>query len=275
VTGAVYRQYVSPAVKAGVTTASAEAMRQLHPLRLQYELPSDRNPLMQPIAEAAELVRSNRRPAAPDNPFVTLEKTISRQIVAALDGYRDARDRLVEQTFLGTYSQPLVQSVLGLGPSDHAPRERPGDSADHKEFVRRRIADLTRQMTAGGRREGAIRALVYCGMADSTVDERAFAVLHAIREEHGGNISVSEFKALVREQYFMLLIDEERAVAAIPELTGREPEASEKLLGQLRRVLSARGPMSEERERRLARIASLLGAGKDAPTQPKRPRSVA
>jgi hypothetical protein len=104
---------------------------------------------------------------------------------------------------------------------------------------------------------------------------RAFAVLRAFREEQGAYISVAEFKAIAREQYYKLLLDEERAVSAIPDLIGREPEVVEKLLGQLRRVLSARGPLSAEREQRLARIASLLGGAKETAGAQKRPRPVA
>jgi hypothetical protein len=73
---------------------------------------------------------------------------------------------------------------------------------------------------------------------------------------------------MVREQYFMLLIDEERALAQIPSLIGTDPERSENLLPLLRRVLTARGPLSAEREKRMTRVAALLGA-------PQRPRSVA
>ena len=43
-------------------------MQRLHPLRLQYELFSNANPSMGAVAPMAELVRTNRRPVAADNP---------------------------------------------------------------------------------------------------------------------------------------------------------------------------------------------------------------
>ena len=271
VNSAVYGQFVAPVVRVAANDVVAENLRRLHPLRLQYELFSDRNPVMATVAQMAELVRQNRRPAATGNPFLALQTAMSQQIETALDSYRDARDRLTEQVFLSTYGSPLLQSLVGLGPSEQAPRQRPGDSAHQIASVHQRIAELKSRMGTGTPRDGAIRALIYCGMADATFDERAFAVLKAIREENRSDITITEFKQAFREQYFMLLIDEEAAVAAIPDVIGRESEMAQKLLPLLRRVASARGPLSPERETRFARIAALMNGEK----APRRPRSVA
>jgi Protein of unknown function (DUF3141) len=61
---------------------------------------------MRRVAELAEQVRQRRRPASPDNPFLQLQTTVSRRIIAALDAWRDVRDRTVEQMFLAIYSMP-------------------------------------------------------------------------------------------------------------------------------------------------------------------------
>ena len=47
---ALYRTFAQPMVRAMVSSPMAEWMQQLHPLRLQYELFSDANPLMAPVA---------------------------------------------------------------------------------------------------------------------------------------------------------------------------------------------------------------------------------
>ncbi|PAX96620.1 hypothetical protein CKW48_15830, partial [Bordetella pertussis] len=60
-------------------------MQRMHPLRLPYELISDRNPWVAPVAQLAEQVREQRQPAAPDNPFWALQKMASDAIVAGLD----------------------------------------------------------------------------------------------------------------------------------------------------------------------------------------------
>jgi pimeloyl-ACP methyl ester carboxylesterase len=266
INSAFYENFVAPAVRMWSNDSIAEATRRLHPLRLQYELFSDRNPFMATVGQMAEAVRATRRPVSSDNPLLALEGVMSGQIERGLDTYRDIRDRLVEQFFLAAYGSPLLQSVVGVTPGDTPPREPPGDSADHQEFLQRRIEELKAQVTAGGPREGAVRALVYCGMADATFDERGFAVLKMIREEQGGNIKLGEFKNLVRNQYYMLLLDENRAVAAIADLVGRQSDAARRLVPLLRRVLTARGPLSPERERRLARIEQLISGGPDEAT---------
>src|SRR5712671_4526316 len=67
---ALYRTYAQPIVQAFVNPWWADWMHQLHPLRLQYELFSDANPMMAPVAALAEQVRANRRPVVADNPFI-------------------------------------------------------------------------------------------------------------------------------------------------------------------------------------------------------------
>src|SRR5690606_38986723 len=88
----LYRTFVSPLVRAATNDALADGMRRLHPLRLQYELWSDRNPFARFVERAADQVRTHRKVAAPDNPFLVWQGQLSDQIIAALDAYRDARD---------------------------------------------------------------------------------------------------------------------------------------------------------------------------------------
>src|SRR5262249_28712409 len=61
---ALYRTYAQPVVRALVASPMAEWMQQLHPLRLQFELFSNANPMMAPVAAWADGVRKNRTPAA-------------------------------------------------------------------------------------------------------------------------------------------------------------------------------------------------------------------
>src|SRR5690606_24989399 len=68
----LYRSFVQPWVRNAVTPQSAEWMQRMHPLRLPYELISDRNPLVAPVAKVAETVRAHRQPVSPDNPFLVM-----------------------------------------------------------------------------------------------------------------------------------------------------------------------------------------------------------
>ena len=76
----------------------------------------------------------------------------------------------------------------------------------HDELLRKRIADLKSRIPVGGLREAVVRALLYAGMPRAAVDERGFEAVRRIRQAHG-DLPLPDFKALVREQFNMLLLD--------------------------------------------------------------------
>ncbi len=253
----LYRTLFQPFIQAFASTQTAEWLHQLNPSELPYELFSDRNPLMQQIAQLAEQVRQQRQPVAPDNPLLQVQAMVSDGIIAALDGYRDLRDRSMEQIFLAIYSAPLLQALVGLRASDAPPRRRPGLEPERITFIQQRIAELKARLAEGGLREAAIRSLVYIGLAGPGVDERAFEVLRQIRAEHGG-LTLAEFKQVLREQFFSLLLDRDGALAAIPKMLPDDADARAKTLAAIRQIVSASGEISGERAERLARIEKLF-----------------
>jgi hypothetical protein len=111
---ALYRTFAQPIVRALVSPLSAHWLQQLHPLRLQYEMFSDANPMMASVAAMADQVSKDRSPVAGDNPYVALQKEASRRIVAALDAWRDANELLAEKWFLMVYGSPTLQAAAGL-----------------------------------------------------------------------------------------------------------------------------------------------------------------
>ncbi|HWW73357.1 MAG TPA: DUF3141 domain-containing protein, partial [Duganella sp.] len=118
----LYRTFVSPVVKSMVNEASAERLRESHPLRLRYTAFSSKNKLLDGIPALAEKVRAQRRPVAKDNVFLRMQEHMSKQIVAALDAYRDARDEATEKMFLNVYGSPVLQALVGLRSDAGAPR---------------------------------------------------------------------------------------------------------------------------------------------------------
>lgn len=262
----LYRGLLQACVRAVATDTGAEWMRRLHPLRLQYELFSDRNPFMRAVATMAETVRESRHPAAEDNLLLKTEAAASQQIEKALSSYGELRDRASEELFNATYRSPLLQALVGLGASDAAPRPRPGADISHTAAVTARIADLRARVGEGGAREAAVRALLHVRMAEGAVDERGLAVLRRIREEQGGDLALAAFKRLIREQFFMLLLDEERAVQAIPKMfrrSGRGAAAAAAV--SLRRVIEVVGVGGDAGQQRLARVEAMLGAAAEQP----------
>ena len=254
----LYRTTAQPAIRALATEKSAELLRRMHPLRLSYELISDSNPALQPLAEAARKVQENRQPVASDNPFLQWEKTFSDWMTLSLNAYRDLRDMMSEQMFFGIYAQPWIQAMLGLRASDGPPRRHPGDDPDHAVFVKRQIDELQARMDKGGPREAAIRALIYVCMPGKAVDERTFEVLRRIRNEHGAKKTLPEFKQDLREQYLLVKLDENRAISLIPELLKGHEDKGPQLLEYVRQAATASGPLGEEAQQRMARLERLF-----------------
>ena len=260
----LYRTYLQPWLRAATTEQSAQLLRQLSPARLQFELFSDKNPLMASVAAAAELARADRRPVAAGNPFLAAQQAVSDQVVAALDGWRDWRDSMVEATFHAAYGSPVTQALLGLRASEDPPRARPGREPEAIAFVQQRIAELKGRMGQGGLREAFVRAIIYIRLPELAADERGFTVLSKLREEYASELSLVDFKALVRDQFLMLELDEAQAVATIPRLLQGHGDRAAKALELLESVVTAPGPLGQEAGQRLRQIGALFTAAADS-----------
>lgn len=255
---ALYRALLQPAVRAAVSSPLADWLHQMHPLRLQYELFSDANPMMAGVAAMAEQVRKDRKAAAADNPLVAFQETVSKQIVAALDGWREFNEALAERTFLTIYGSPLLQAAVGIDQPGRRPPRKASKNLLHQELLQKRIDELKARIPVGGLPEATIRALLYVGTARAAVDERGFELVRRIREAHGA-MPLAAFKAMVREQFNMLLIDSEAALAAIPAMLPPDTETRRQALELVDAVLRARGELSAEDRKRLDEIAKLFG----------------
>jgi Protein of unknown function (DUF3141) len=245
-------------VRALVSPPVAQTLHQLHPLRVQYEIFSNANPFLAPIEGMAEEVRKNRRSVTADNPFLALQENVSKQIVAALDGWRDFIEAASERTFLTVYGSPVLQAAVGIDPADTRPLRKPPKNRLYQELVQKRIAELKSHIPLGGLREATVRALIYVGLGRGSVDERGFETVRRLRGKYG-DIPLSEFKTLIRDQYFMLLIDEGASLAAIPSMLPSEAETRSQAFDVVKEVMAAVGKPSPEDEKRLREIGGLFG----------------
>jgi len=255
---ALYRTFAQPMVRALVSSPLAERMYQLHPLRRQYEFFSDGNPMMAPLAAFAEQVRNNRKPAAEDNPFVAIQENVSRQIVSAFDAWRDFSETMAERTFLAVYGSSTLQAAAGVDTASNRPARKAPKSPMHDELLQSRIAELKSRIPDGGLREAVVRSLLYVGMTRAAVDERGFEAIRRIRRTHG-EIPLSAFKVLVRDQFHMLLVDEQAALAAIPSMLPADAEARAKAIELINQVISARRELAVDDRERMRRIVQLFG----------------
>jgi hypothetical protein len=268
----LYKTLVHPTMKALVTEQSAAVLRQLHPCRLRFSIFSDQNPFMAPIARLAAEAREHRRRADEHNPFVAIEKTVSKQIVAALDAYRDARDQLVEWLFMGVYGSTATRAATGMDGGATA-REPVGRDLLRELWRLKADADVDAKVEEGGLVEAVVRGLLYVahGPGRSGTDERILAMLRQIRAElpESRRVGVEGIKRLVREQRQILLLDEERAIAAIPTMAARA-NAKERAAAApaIRHAASVAGGLSADAAARLSRIEELFA--EKAATSPPR-----
>ena len=110
--------------------------------------------------------------------------------------------------------------------------------------------------------ECAIRGLIYVGLARGRVDERGVNALRQIRLSDGmPRLSLAEFKAMARDQFFMLLLDTEATLEAIPALLPADAAQRQKAFDSIKKVLEASGELTGEAVERLNRVKELFGLG--------------
>ena len=109
-----------------------------------------------------------------------------------------------------------------------------------------------------GHSKQMLKDLVERKKRNDFVRKREFEMLRRIRAEHGAEKSLAEFKQGLREQYYMLRIDESRAIELIPKLLQGHEDQGPQLLEFIRQIVYADGSVSEEGQRRLARVERLF-----------------
>jgi len=254
----LYRTFVQPWVQTWANEGVAKWIRQCHPLRLQYKMFSQANPFMRPLRPAVEDARKNRQSVAKDNPFWQAQERVADWVETSLDAYRDVRDHTSEAFFHAIYGSPLVQAAVGLKASDADQRRRPSTDAAHLALVVQRINALKDDIAKGGPREAVLRALLYIRMPEGLVDERGFNFLRQLRAEAAEGLTLSAFKTLVRDQFLMLLLDERRAVEAIPAMLEKDRDLASRCTSNLQRVINVVGLRSHVSKERLAEIRRLF-----------------
>jgi hypothetical protein len=275
----LYRTFLSPIARMMANEQTAEWLRRMHPVRLRFEAFSDRNPLLRPIAQLADAVRANRWRTSEDNPFVAVERAVSQHAIDALNGYRDARDQFVENAFMGIYGSPLLQAMVGLRSDAATARRRIGRDLAHEAAASKAIAALDAQMAQGGVAEGTIRAMGYIGFGRpvKAVDERGFNLLRHMRESRAesARMSVAHFKEVVREQVLALQLNEERAIATLPQLLAKgTTEELTSALALIRRIAEIGGTPTGEVKDRLERVQAMFESAISSMTA-RPPRKVA
>ena len=257
----LYDTFLSPWVQAMSNELTAEWSRMLEPDRLQRHMCSDMNPAMWPFKTIAETVRAQRKPVCSDNPFLKLEGQVSERIMSLLDTYRDLRDAWYERIFKSIYESPWVAAMVGItGKADQKEAPRP-DNWFQDELKRLKNLEHELYIEQGTPLDGAVRMLLYQGRDTKVVDERPFRLIqHYIREApEDKRPTIEQLKQAFKRQLFILLLDERRAVNALPKLLP-EMELRHKALELVRRIATAGdGKLTESQENRFREIEEILG----------------
>lgn len=109
----IYNTFFSPWVKMFSNETTSNIIKQIHPLRVNKYIFSDRvNPFMLPFKFLAPLVQKHRKPAGAGNVFWEIQNRVSDNIVTILDGYQNIRDHFEEQLFFTIYESPLMKFLF-------------------------------------------------------------------------------------------------------------------------------------------------------------------
>jgi pimeloyl-ACP methyl ester carboxylesterase len=216
----MYELGVRPLIQAMITPDVAEALRRLHPGRVQRLMFGDANPLMSGVRAAAEAAAEARKPADPANPFLAAEKLWAASVVHAFDFARDVRDALYEASFLAIYGSPAM-TRLGAPLAFERTRKDPKALRFLPE-VRAILNGLDR----GGFVEAVIRMLILLAESRATVRrdrlERSAKVLS--RDEPFASLGAERRAALIHEQSIIVEFEPEQAIETLRWLLPTEAE---------------------------------------------------
>jgi uncharacterized tellurite resistance protein B-like protein len=258
----IYRTFMQPFVRAMTNHQTADMAQTLNPLRLSYTIFADKNPWMKGVKMMAESMAAARKPVVANNPFLALQTQISDQIAAALDAYRVARDRMSEQMFFGFYGSSLVQALLGIN-SSTVVRPLPSTSPEKQTEQKDRMDAYAAKLQTGGFDEALTRAVLYVIGADRMFNQRCACALTAMRQKLM-HLSLAEFKAMVRDQFFVLQLDHKRAVDVLASLVP-EADARKELLKQVQTIVSADGASIPTERDHLVRLSKVLRVTAEKP----------
>lgn len=261
----LYRSFMQPFVRALASQPGANLAQAVNPLRLSYTMFADSHPWIKPVQEMAASVNATRRPVAADNPFLAAQTQVSEQIIAGLDAYRVARDQLEEQMFFGFYGSPLVQALLGISESSEV-RPLPDISAEQAVARRDRVVAYEAKLQTGGFDEALTRAVLYVTAAERSIDERCALALNVARRKLM-HLTLAGFKSLVRDQFFVLQLEHERAVEVIASMVPAARERKE-LMKQVHAIVDAGDSPCLAESERLVRLSQLLAVPAQKPLSP-------
>ena len=241
---ALYRTFAQPVVRALVSAPVAETLQHMQPLKVQYEILIRRKSVHGPG-------RCDGRGGAQEPKACRF-----RQSFRCHAGNRVKADRCGARRLArfhgggcGTDFPDRLRLAGAAGGGRYRSRRHTAAAKARQKLAfimsccRSGSPTSNRKFRLGGLREAVVRALIYTGMGRGSVDPRGFETVRRLRTRYG-DMPLSEFKTLVREQYFMLLIDKDASLAALPSMLPAEAETRREAFKVIKEVMAACGELS-------------------------------
>jgi pimeloyl-ACP methyl ester carboxylesterase len=256
-----YELFGQPLVQALSSDYTAKLGRELHPLRATRWAISDLNPWLQWLGPAAEWVKSQRKPAAAEQPLRAFERAGAELMSASLDYYRDVRDAASEAAFFLVYGNLFS---FYLAEKREAETQREQSPADPRELPV--VKDALAAIAQGGYAEALTRVAHLLQRKGEPLPLAQLELKHELEQEYHDllpRISRDEARRIRGRQELIVKYEPDLALETLPELL-KDPADRERLLTLLERVVTdervqKQRPTSEQLAM-LARIRKVLGA---------------
>jgi len=255
----IYSSFVAPWVQAFANPAGAELRRMMNPQRLRYTLFSDLNPWMFGVRLAADLARTHRLPAAPENALRRVERDMVESFEQLVDKATVQRDVAIEQVFKAIWTHPLIQALAGEL-ATHADARKP--QLSHRRALEQlrdlKLEAIAAREHAGGFVDAVLRVVYAAIKAGRKVDAQAFAAAREIWTAHPrfADVDRDTFIRKAREAALMVAFDEPAALEALPRLLPDHKDRDEAMhiIGQMIELHPVVAPAVRDVQKRVREI---------------------
>ncbi|HUL94432.1 MAG TPA: alpha/beta fold hydrolase [Usitatibacter sp.] len=262
-----YDLAVRPWVRAMTNSNTAKLNVDTQPIRAQRYFLSDQNPMLAQLAPIAQVVKANRRKAAPDNPYVQWERTAAELATEWMDLARDVRDGAVETWFYMMWGTPWMKA---LGAAE-APRisEVAGSDLRTVPEVRSALAQVSR----GNLAVAVMRMLILLAHAGKSMRRERLERANRIYTEMEPFASLGEAARtrILHQQSLIVEFEPEQALRTLPKLVP-SPADRKRAVELCEYIAGSAQEMSEEQLELFDRIRAVLGLEPRPVAEPEPPK---
>jgi len=232
-----YELFAQPLVQALSNEASAQALRTLHPLRMQNWAISSLNPWLAWLAPAADAARRHRQVLDHDHPLRKAEKYGAELVSASLDHYRAMRDAATEAQFFSVYA-----NLFALY-NDEAPAARSTPVVESREQPE--VQAALASMHEGGYTEALARVAFLLTRSDEPLPVSRLELRQELLGDYADflpEMPLHDWRRVRGTQEIIVRHEPEEALASLPALLA-EPNARARLVRLLDKLKSDRRVM--------------------------------